>query len=379
MIHGGAARADITPRTPCRLAGYAARNRPHDSVHDALGLRALWLRDADGKDVVIVSADIIWFSAPIAERIKALLDGELGVPPERTMLFGTHTHSAPDAGNPEWLHVVVAQAVAAAAIAKTRLRPAVLKLGGGSCAIGVNRREKTKEGKIILGRNPGGPCDRDLIVLNVDDEDGYAIARVANFACHGVVMGQESYAVSGDWPGAAARAIERRMSDAPFLFLQGGSGNVNPRVGPQADFKPVEELAEEFVRDFFAAEEGAEPLDGGDGKAMGKLLPVEFPAKPGREAAVKRAVLQGIRVGDFRVAGFPGEVFSETTLGVKKLLSATPFMACSYANGGDDGYVPVKEAYPEGGYEVDVSPYADTAEALLRDSFLDVLGEMEPD
>lgn len=378
MILAGAALVDITPRTPCRLAGYAARDRPHDAVHDPLGLRALWLRGADGKDALIVSADILWFSASVAERIKALLDGELGVPPERAMLFGTHTHSAPDAGNPEWLHVVVAQAVAAAAIAKTRLRPAVIKLGGGSCAIGVNRREKTKDGKIILGRNPAGPCDRDLIVVSVDDADGYAVARLANFACHGVVMGQNSYAVSGDWPGAAAHAIERKMNEAPFLFLQGGSGNVNPRIGPQGDFAPVGELAAEFVRDFFTAEEQAEPQEEGDGKVVGQLLPVDFPAKPGGASPVKRAILHGLRVGNLRIAGFPGEVFSETTMAVKRTLSATPVLTCSYADGGDDGYVPVKEAYAEGGYEVDVSPYADSAEVLLRDSFLDVLGELGP-
>ncbi|MEK7765788.1 MAG: neutral/alkaline non-lysosomal ceramidase N-terminal domain-containing protein, partial [bacterium] len=281
MILAGAARVDITPRTPCRLAGYGARDHAHESVHDPLAMRALWLRDGKGADLVLITADILWFSAAPAERVKAHLEAELGLRPERVMLFGTHTHSAPDDGNPEWLHVLVVQAVAAAALARTRLRPGVIKVGHGNCAIGVNRRERTADGKIVLGRNPAGPCDRELTVLCVDDADGYGIARVANFACHGVVLGQTSYVVSGDWPGAAARSIERRLAESPFLFLQGGSGNVNPRIGPQHDYKPVEELAKEFEEAFFRAEESAEELEEDEPAVRGALLPVALPRKPG--------------------------------------------------------------------------------------------------
>jgi outer membrane receptor protein involved in Fe transport len=36
-------------------------------------------------------------------------------------------------------------------------------------------------------------------------------------------------------------------------LLQGGAGNVNPRVGPQGSFGPVDELGGEFESDWFSA------------------------------------------------------------------------------------------------------------------------------
>ena len=59
-LEAGAAVVDITPRSPCRLAGYAARDHEHEGVYDRLSLRALYVRGGS-EDVLLVSADIIWF------------------------------------------------------------------------------------------------------------------------------------------------------------------------------------------------------------------------------------------------------------------------------------------------------------------------------
>lgn len=371
---------DISPRTPCFLAGYGARNKPHESVHDPIALRALWVRGRNGRDVVILSADILWFGREAAERITAQLELQFDLPPAHVFMAGTHTHSAPvawgDRVNREWLQGLVSQAVAAAAIAKTRLRPARIAVGRGRSDIGINRRERLDDGTIILGKNPGGPCDRELIAVTIEDTEGYAVAGLANFACHGVVMSQNNYGLSADWPGRAARGIERRNAGAPFLFLQGGSGNVNPRVGPQDAFGPVEELGSEFEADWFKAAESAVWQDETDDVVTGATVTMELPRK-GRGEGFAPVVAHGLRVGPLRLGGFPGEVFSESSMALKRQAGELPVLICSYVAGGDDGYVPVREAYATGGYEVDVTPYADTAEGRMREALGLLVGGLD--
>jgi hypothetical protein len=78
--------------------------------------------------------------------------------------------------------------------------------------------------------------------------------------------------------------------------------------------------------------------------------------------------LHGIRMGPIALVGFPGEPFSEIGVRVKE---ASPFSHTLFSGYTNDylGYVPVAEAYPEGGYEVDTSPFLpDTADRLTEAS-----------
>lgn len=363
----GAARVDITPRTPQFLAGYGARNHPSTGIHDPISMRALYVRDPGGVEAVVISADILWLGSWMPGRIRELVGGQLGIPRERLALFGVHTHSAPgNRGEPdnyrEWLEGVAGKALAAIALAKGRARPAIIKTARGKSMIGINRRERTKDGRIILGKNPGGPIDRELVAVGVDGTDGKPVARLANFACHGVVMGQESYKVSGDWCGNAARIIEKRYGEAPFLFLNGGCGNVNSRIGPQNSFAPVKLLAGEFGRDFKAAERKFLPLRG-PARIAGKERKIRLPGKDGKPREV---MLKGLRIGPLVIVGFPGEMFSETVMAVKRAFPGRAVMVCSYSEDSLKGYLPVKEAYAEGGYEIGASPYSSGAEGKVR-------------
>ena len=151
----GSAKVDITPRTPCHLAGYAGRDHEHEGVHDPISLRALYMRGASG-DGLLVQADIIWFYQDAIEQILPVLEAELGIPPANVLIWGTHTHSAPTVSrnrvNREWISVVEKQAVAAAAIAKTRLQEVSLKTARGACAIGINRREQKPTGEVCWAK-----------------------------------------------------------------------------------------------------------------------------------------------------------------------------------------------------------------------------------
>ena len=92
--------------------------------------------------------------------------------------------------------------------------------------------------------------------------------------------------------------------------------------------------------------------------------------------------VQAVRINDVAIVGVAGELFVEIQLAIKQ---ASPFpstLVAAYSNG-CVGYLPVADAYPDGGYEVDhsykgyrlpaaIAPgaaekVAETAIGLLRD------------
>lgn len=382
-LNAGAAVLDITPVSPCNLAGYAGRDHPHEDVHDQLSLRALYVENGV-EAIALVSADILWFREGIEDGIHATLERELGLTPDRVMLCGTHTHSAPITNGPkanaEWLHFLQAQTVAAISLAKLRAEEVTLRLARGQSEIGINRREQKPSGQIVLGLNPDGPIDREMILLSVESEKGISLAEVCSFACHGVVLGSGNYRISGDWCGLAATDIESGSTGA-FLFMNGGSANVNPRLrgGPQNSFEPVEDLASEFVRDTAAARERLVEAES-DNTVVGRFAMVELPRQlcdvEGGMGRTWRVRIHGLRIGPVRIVGFPGEVFSETSMAVKEAFPDSVVMVNSYTTGGDAGYVPVREAYDTGGYEVRVSPYSEDAEDILRSVMITLVKDL---
>jgi len=378
-IQIGTAIVDITPRTPCFLAGYAGRDHEHESVHDPISLRAFYVRGSND-DALVISADILWFSDAMMERMLPVLERELGIPPHQVFVVGTHTHSAPNTrhqANAAWVQMVEAQVIAASALAQSRLQDVTLYGATGASKIGVNRRQQLPDGKIILGEYPDGPIDREVILIEARNEAGEAVGRLGNFACHGTMLSQRNYQLSGDWPGLAAAKLEHG-GGSPFLFLNGGCANIAPLNDRQAIFEPVEALSSEFVNDVNGMVDGMTLL-GDDDTVGGLVLDIYLPRKlrdveegMGRLCKVQ---IQGVRIGSLRIVGFPGEVFTQTAMAVKESHPTT--MVCSYMAGSSAGYVPVVEAYDTGGYEVRVSPYAEGAEAVLRKGFMDLLEKLK--
>jgi len=80
--------------------------------------------------------------------------------------------------------------------------------------------------------------------------------------------------------------------------------------------------------------------------------------------------LQGIRLGPVALISIPGEPFTETG---QEIAARSPFphtLFSGYSNGGF-GYMPVRRAYPEGGYEVETTPFAPgAAELVVQESLL---------
>ncbi|HEY7327441.1 MAG TPA: neutral/alkaline non-lysosomal ceramidase N-terminal domain-containing protein, partial [Gemmataceae bacterium] len=239
----GLAQVKITPEYPVFLAGYASRNKPFTKVEADIYAKALALEDDNGQRVVLVTSDLIGFSAAVAEPICERLRDKAGLKREQILLNSSHTHTGPtllvrksdDDGegtrdlerNVEYTRQLQDKIVELVLQAMARLEPAKLSWGVGVCPFVMNRREFTANG-VILGVNARGLADRTAPILRIDKPDGRLRGVLFGAAVHGTTLGGEIYELCGDYAGFAQDYVEKKHPSVQVLFIMGCAGDANP-------------------------------------------------------------------------------------------------------------------------------------------------------
>jgi len=432
-LSAGIARADITPPVGIKSAGFAARG-PLTRLHDPLLATALVLGDGDRR-AALVSCDLLGLDADTVAEVRSEAERRVGLAPGCITVACTHTHYGPDpyrdtsdplvvAYRGNLIHVLGGVLAEAAA----NLQPVGMSLGWGRSGIGINRREKLPDGRIILGHNPTGPNDEAVGVVRVDRSDGAPLACVINFQTHPVSQGGRVDHISADYPGAMRQVVES-LTGARCLFLQGACGNINARImeptyesartlgvqlgcevvrvwetlGSMGSFKPqpvsgldvgnkpvdlprirygsldeAQKLVQTLEQDLrkYRAEAAADSRAQWAERRLQQACQAVESWTTGVPAPPVTAELQAWRVGEWALVTAPGEVFNEIGARVK---AASPFrhtFFVGYANG-SIGYVPVPEAYAEGGYEVLHASQVDPGAAgILEEGCAQLLGQL---
>ena len=396
-LKAGVGRSNITPHIGAALIGYF--NRPLSNVvHDDLHARALVLNDG-ATTLALCSVEMCWLASADVEALRAAVAARCPLKPENIFIVTTHTHSGPAPQNTQdWdrpLPEIVADAIVQAYENQVEAK---LATGFGQLfGYNINRR--------WLNR----PTDPSVGVIRVDRADGTPLALLGNYACHAVVMGYDSAAISADWPGYASRQMEADLGHgAVVMFSQGGAGDVNPltevvRLKLEAGY-PVVGIGDLSTYYGVHGETDGEPDaynigDRGGGTFLecdilarayvAEVMRIYRRLKPKADAPlwVERAIVDGkigsdeppptglseahkellrdfdvtrmeitvLGIGDAVLFGEPGEVFSETSVSFRKTAQQMGYafpMLVSYANG-SFAYLPPANAFLEGGYEVD--------------------------
>jgi hypothetical protein len=241
LLRAGVARCVITPPIGIRMLGYTVQEECSRSVQEELTATAIVLTD-EIQTLAIVACDILHIQNPHADRIREYISQRTGIPAANVLLNFSHTHLGPmlPGWKPEdeaqgriqqhYLEFLTEALAGVVATACDRLQPARIGSARGAAPLGVNRREKLPDGKVIIGENPAGAIDRTVDVIRVDDLAGKTIATLGSAAVHTIVLGPRTTALSPDFIGPARRIIESTTA-APFLFLQGAAGNICPVTG----------------------------------------------------------------------------------------------------------------------------------------------------
>jgi neutral ceramidase len=390
----GAARADITPAFPVTLAGYDSRKDPSQGVHDPLSARALVFVQG-GKRLVLVSIDVLGFYNQTAEPLRNAVLDACHLHPSELFLAAIHTHSAPtlsldpDKGNSNnvaFTENLKTQLVQVVRSALDKTIPVRIQLGLGSSPVGVNRRELSSDPagnpKIVLGRNPAIPIDREVQVVKVVSTETEATAAVLfDYGTHSTSLGPQNYLISGDVHGLAEQFVERYLGNAVVApGFAGASGNVDPWYRVLPEFRTTNGwIPEPVLQGTMLGEEVIHAMEDAPKQDLGGTVSTSFktlilPGKPADElvtttncAPTALALTVG-RVGNVAFVGLGGEMFNEIGRAIK---SASPFpytIVITHCNGAA-GYLPIRSAYLEGGYEVRSSRFAPNAsEQVVREA-----------
>ncbi|MCA9267090.1 MAG: neutral/alkaline non-lysosomal ceramidase N-terminal domain-containing protein, partial [Planctomycetales bacterium] len=92
----GAAASNITPQQPMPMAGYAGRGAKHaEGKLTDLWAKALVLQDAEGRQAVLVTFDLIGIDRGLATSICQQLMDKYNLQREQIALNFSHTHTGP--------------------------------------------------------------------------------------------------------------------------------------------------------------------------------------------------------------------------------------------------------------------------------------------
>ena len=459
-LRAGAAQVDITPKLGTQLAGMVGRRRPAQSVADPLYAKAVIL-ERDGRKLCFLALDLTVPTEEYSSRIRRAACEELGIEYDAVMLHVIQTHSAPSLGHflldrdfhavpPEddWLRggdeqygeFAVKRAVQAMRLAHADLQPVQVGVAGGiEGRVAFNRRAVMRDGTVTMlsncwRGNPlgpteiryiDGPIDPELGVMCLRAEDGHMLALLVNYTCHPVhVYGQSPAAISADWPGALARALQEEYGETCLpLILNGACGNINIHSHYDPDHVPDHERAGKLLADMsrkiiktitlkdqplldWRSARLRIPLrevDDNELKEAEKVI-AEHPQPEWTDAHRTRVTgewmraaqvlsvhlarqrepeldyeIQVFRVGNTAFVALPGEPFVEGGLRIKLASPAYPTYIV-HNTSQYVGYIPTKEAFRRGGHEVRTSYWAklvpdaldmivDTATTLLTKLF----------
>ena len=416
----GFAKVDITPRKAVQLAGYYGA-RVSEGAHDPLFARATVFDNGDDR-VAIVALDLIGVSDTETAALRAEIEKRAGLKPEQVMVCATHTHTGPACGSePEYVQWMRPRVGESVADALENMWDCEVRVGSDK-AEGVSfiRRYVMKDGSVVT--NPGllNP-DVDHPIGEVDPQvstlravrGGKTYLALVNFALHCDTVGGNL--LSAGWPYFMGKVIKQALGkQADTVFLQGCCGDINHwnvfKGGHLKGFDEAERIGKAVGEAAVRAVASDQPLPVGPvGCASRKTaLPVpqvseadyqeakaemEKPYDSDADFTMERVLarkkvrvherggkpleveVQAFRAGDAAFVALPCEYFNALGRQIKSRSPIQHTTVVELANG-SFGYIAEAHNYEEGGYETTSSIVAPGAGEQLRDTALDLLGEL---
>jgi hypothetical protein len=394
----GAAAADITPDFEVELCGFALREQPCAGVLDPIFARAIYLDDEHGGRLLWIVADVLALEGSFVREFREWARREFDLRAEQVMLAATHTHFAPatiilnaaGARSERFVQLLREDMQRAAREAIGAPRPCDVVAARGRLDLSIDRRNK-----------PTKHVDPTVWALGFRERgNGRFVAAVLNYAMHPVSLGHVERRVSPDWCGGASESLANALApdgERPLVMVANGAcGNINPPYhGASRDEvfgwgKQVADAVANALRD--APPQGKATIDvrsitvpmsldalddAGIDRLADRMIaevaptttwPNQFTkAVSAWRASLHERVnsgggrthdieLQAARIGDITILAINGEVFARFTDDLRRAVGDENLFVVTYANTAF-GYIPTREAYPEGGYEVDTAHF----------------------
>lgn len=389
MSRVGVYKVDITPPLGMDFIGYH-RPKGISNIDERIYATAFVFENKETK-TVIVSIDNIGMLIEDTTIIREQIASELKIPLENIMVVYTHTHSGPATVSDKkvvssYKTILITNAVKSAVFASDNMQPSVVGWNVTMGEIGVNRREETPDGKVIMGTNLQGVVDKRIGLLAIRDERTQRFRGIIVFCtAHPNVLRSDSDILSADYPGLTREILEKTL-DCPVIIVQGSAGNVNAKY--RGSIESLKKMAYALSGSILTMIPTINYNSIANLKTISTKLSMKLKDVPESEEIKGMALLaekqwgvntdkwltalldmskrnirhlsieleiQLFQLNEGSFSGIPMEPFSETALEIKDNLKNELAFFGGYTNG-YLGYLPIKEAYPYGGYEVELNP-----------------------
>ncbi len=309
---------------------------------------------------------------------------------------------------------------------------------GSAENIAFVRRFRMKDGSVRTNPGVDNPDILEVLgkpnetvkVIRIDRENGENCVLV-NFGMHADCVGGEF--ISGDWPGVVRNTVEGALDNTKCIFLLGSEGDVgHVNVAPSAsdrrglDYDSFDgvprgydhslHLGRKIAGEVIGVYGKAEPFDAE--KLAFDFKKISIPSNsdnsklteskrikalydagranelPYKDMELTTVVAEAVRIcelengpesfdfvltalslGDFVLAGLPGECFAEIGRRIEAGYNGKHIMVCCLTNGGDS-YFPTSSAYDEGGYEARTSRLRKGGDDILVEGMLDLTSKL---
>ncbi|MBM6647883.1 neutral/alkaline non-lysosomal ceramidase N-terminal domain-containing protein [Bacillus sp. RIT 809] len=389
MSKVGVSKVDITPPLGIDFIGYH-RDTGINNIEERI-YGTVFVFEKDEMKTVFISIDNIGMLVEDTTMIRERVASELHVPVERITVVYTHTHSGPETVGDDPLvrsykTILVNNVVHGAVTANNNLKLCEVGWVVTTGDIGVNRRERTSDGRATMGTNIEGVVDKRIGMLAIRNAETKELSGIVVFCtAHPNVLKGDSDVLSADYPGMTREILEE-IVNCPVIIVQGAAGNVNAKYRgsrealkqmayilsghvltmlPTVTYKPILNLRtisssmQMKLKDIPEIDEI---------RSMAQLAEKQWSVNTDewltivlekyRENMRQLSIdleIQLFQINDGIFSGIPMEPFSETALEMKESLQNELAFFGGYTNG-YIGYLPTKEEYAYGGYEVELNP-----------------------
>ncbi len=282
--------------------------------------------------------------------------------------------------------ILVNNVVQGAVTANNNLKLCEVGWGVTTGDIGVNRRERTSDGRAKMGTNIEGVVDKRIGMLAIRNAETKGLSGIVVFCtAHPNVLKGDSDVLSADYPGMTREILEK-IVNCPVIIVQGAAGNVNAKYrgsrealkkmaytlsghvltmlptvvySPIVNLRTISSTIQMKLKDIPEMNEI---------RSMAQLAKRQWGVNTDEWLTIiLEKYKQGIRqlridlevqlfqVNDGMFSGIPMEPFSETALEMKESLQNEIVFLGGYTNG-YIGYLPTREEFTYGGYEVELNP-----------------------
>ena len=424
-ISVGFGRTDVSPAESVPLRGYGfSSGRMSTEVVDPLYATCIAITDSSGNTVLLFSLDMTNSYGEVTTEARQQISQATGIPFDAIMVAATHNHASPDLLNfneatiPRYIEMLQERMVEAAVAALADRAPTRIyttsvqteKLNF------VRRYTKTYDGTETYESE----ADGQMLLVRFQRKDKKDVI-LANFQTHPhMASSGTSTQVTSDLIASFRMRMEKTM-DCHFAYFTGASGNVNHTskfagdnitkdyihhglaladyaIGAYDTFQEISADSVKITKTIYQGEVDHTLSRWGDlcsqlvdyylktgktdkyaaslkGSGVKNIYHANAVALRSKMPAIQDIPIYAISLGDLAFVTVPFEMFDTNGMQIKE---GSPFGTTFVLTSSNDhlSYLPSKQAFSNGGYEVNVTLFRrGTAEKLVR-SYLDMLSDL---